>query len=336
MHIAVLGAGAIGGSVGALLAENGHDVTLVGRSDQVRAIRESGLQLEGSLGAFTAKVRAATTLDGIPDLALLAVKTQDVEATVRSSESLLHDVPLVTLQNGVRSDEIVARILPPNKLLSAVVMVTATYLVPGHVTLVDRGHLVLGRPRGPRDTLSEEIAGVLNPAVPTYLSDNLIGAHWVKLIMNLNNALPALSNRALREVSDDPLLRELAVRLMREGVRVAERGGVVLEPLGGVSLRTVRLLTRLPVSWAAGMFGARAGRVGGGWPVLGSTLQSVRRGRPTEVDYLNGEVVAQGARLGIPTPFNAKVVELVHEVERTGRFPTPERLRDEFTAIRGR
>ncbi len=335
MRIAVLGAGAIGSSVGALLAENGHDVTLVGRPDQVRAIRDGGLQVDGALGGFAARVRAAEALDALPDLALLAVKTQDVEAAVRGSGSHLRDVPLVTLQNGVRSDEIVARQLPPDKLLSAVVMVTATYLEPGRVTLVDRGRLVLGRPHGPRDALAEEIARVLDPAVPTSVSDNLVGAHWLKLIMNLNNALPALSNRTLREVSASPFLRQLAVRLMREGIRVADHGGIRLEPLEGVPLRTVRLLARLPAPWAGRIFAARARRLGGRWPVLGSTLQSVRRGRPTEIDFLNGEIVVQGQRLGVPTPFNATVVELVHEVERSGKFSSPDRLQDEFAAVRG-
>ncbi len=328
MRVAVLGAGAIGGAVGALLAENGHDVTLVGRSEQVRAIRTSGLQIEGCLGSFGAKVRATEALDTRPDLALLAVKTQDVEAAVMQSAPFLRGVPLVTLQNGVRSDEIVARLLPPDSLLSAVVLVTATYLAPGRVTLVERGHLLLGRPRAPHDALVDEIAPILSAAVPTSISDNLVGAHWLKLIMNLNNALPALTNRPLRELSADPFLRTLAVRLMREGVRVADRGGVALEPLDGVSIRAVRLLTRLPAPWAGRMFGSRVARLGGEWPILGSTLQSLRRGRPTEIDYLNGEVVRLGAQLGVPTPNNALVVELVHETERSGRFPTADRLRE--------
>ncbi len=330
MHIAVLGAGAIGGSLGALLAANGHDVTLVGRPSQVASIRESGLRMDGCLGPFIAKVLPAETLDHRPDLALLAVKTQDVEGTVRLHERFLRGAPLVTLQNGVRSDEIVARVLPRDFLLSAVVQITATYLEPGCITLVDRGRLVLGRPQEPRDGLVSQVASVLDAAVPTAVTDNVVGAHWLKLIMNLNNALPALTNRSVREVAADPFLQRLAVRLMREGVRVADGAGIDLEPLNGVSVRTVRLLSRLPTSWAARMFGSRAGSLGGEWPVLGSTLQSLRRGRPTEIDYLNGEIVQQGQRLGIPTPANAKTVELVHEVERTKRFFLPERLAEEF------
>jgi 2-dehydropantoate 2-reductase len=335
MRTAILGAGAIGSSMGALLARAGHAVTLVGRPEQVAAIRMGGLRVDGPVGTFTVPVRAEALLETRPDLALLAVKTQDVSAVVRTHRAFLEDVPVVTMQNGIQSDAIVAEILPLERLLSTVVQVTATYLSPGHVTLLDRGALVLGRPHGRRDALVEQVAGVLRSAVPVSLSDNLEGAHWLKLIMNLNNAIPAVTNLSLREVTANPFLRRLAIRLMREGVLVAEAQGVELESLAGVPVRTVRLLTRLPAPLAARMFASRAGDLGDGWPVLGSTLQSLRRGKPTEIDYLNGEIVRRGRKLGVKTPANEKVVELVHEVEQTGRFSLPEALERSISPPRG-
>ena len=334
MRIAVLGAGAIGSAVGALLARGGQDVTLVGRPGHVQAIRDRGLRVDGSLGSFTVDVPASESLDFPPDLALLAVKTQDVEAAVRAHRDLLRGVPLVTLQNGIRSDAIVAGLLPADGLLSAVVMVTATYLSPGQVSVVDRGHLVLGRPGGPRDALVTKVASVLNSAVPTSVSDNILGAHWLKLLMNLNNAIPAMTDLSLREVTRDAFLRRLAVGLMREGLAVADRSDVVLAPLDGVSVGTVRLLARLPWPLAARIFAARAGSLGNGMPILGSTLQSLRRGRPTEIDYLNGEIARRGPELGVGTPLNRTAVALVHEVESTGRFFLPEALRERFSAAR--
>lgn len=335
VRIAVLGAGAIGSAVGALLVRAGQDVTLVGRPDQVGAVRTDGLEVDGPLGTFTVSLAAATSLDFRPDLALLAVKTQDVDAAVRCARAFLEGVPLVTMQNGVRSDAIVASLLPADALLSSVVVVTATYLAPGHVTLVEHGHLMLGRPSGPHDALVEQVARILNTAVPTVVSDNLPGAHWLKLIMNLNNAIPALTNLPLREATRDAFLRRLSVLLMREGLAVADRAGISLAPLQGVSVRTVRMMARLPAPLAARVFASRAGRLGDGWPVLGSTLQSLRRGRPTEIEYLNGEVVRRGRELGVATPFNEKVVALVHEVESAGRFYPPGALRDAFAPLRG-
>ncbi len=334
MRVAILGAGAIGSTLGALLARGGQDVTLVARGDHVAAIRENGLQVDGALGSFTATVAASTGLDFTPDLVLLAAKTQDVEAAVRAHRDRLQGVPLVTMQNGVRSDEMVRGLLPPALLLSAVVLVTATYLTPGHVTVVELGHLVLGRPNGPRDGLVSRVAAALGPAVPTSISDNLPGAHWLKLLMNLNNAIPALTNRPLRDAVRNPFLRKLSVLLMKEGMTVTQTAGIRLAPLDGVSVRAVRMLTRLPSPLATRVFAARAGDIGGAWPVLGSTLQSLRRGRPTEIEYLNGEIVRRGQELGIPTPRNGRIVDLVHGVERTGRFFLPEELRDAFASTR--
>ncbi len=320
--------------MGALLARTGQDMTLVGRPDQVAAIRVGGLHVDGPHGSFTLPLRAETALEARPDLALLTVKTQDVGTAIRAQRAFLEDVPVVTMQNGLRSDAMVAEVLPPDRLLSSVVQLTATYLTPGQVTIVDRGHLVLGRPSGPRDALVDQVAGVLSPAVPVSVSDNLEGAKWLKLVMNLNNALPALTNLSMRDVAGDAFLRQLAVRLMREGLRVADAEGVTLEPLGRVSATTIRMVTRLPLPLASRLFASRAGTMGDGWPILGSTLQSLRRGRPSEIDYLNGEIVRRGRDRSVPTPVNARMVELIHEVERTGRFFRPEAVREAFAPAR--
>ncbi|MFH1928611.1 MAG: 2-dehydropantoate 2-reductase [Chloroflexota bacterium] len=320
MKIAIIGAGAIGSALGALLARSGQDVTLVGRPAHVAAIRQDGLRVDGCLREFTVQVEAAETLDFRPDLALLTVKTQDVTVAVRDNLAYLTEVPLLTLQNGVRSDELVASLLPWPQILSAVVRLTATYLNPGRVTLLDQGTLIIGRPFGPRDVQVEEVACVLKGAVTTHVSDNIRGAHWLKLIVNLINALPALTNYTMRQVSADPHLSRLGVGLMREGLRVTDQAGIQLESLPQMPASLIRLIGRLPMGLTARMFAAMARRMESDWPIWGSTLQSIRRGRSTEIDYLNGEVVQLGKQVGVSTPLNAKVVELVHGVERTEQF----------------
>ena len=327
MRIAVIGAGAIGSVLGGLLSRQGHEVTLVARQEQVDAIRAHGLRLDGGLGPLEIRIPAATALESEPDLALLAVKTQDVTTALSEHRDHLDGVPLVTLQNGVRSDGLAAAALPRTEIVSAVVVVTATYLAAGRVTLVERGHLVVGRPNGPRDALVDRVATVLDSVVPTRVSDNVAGAHWLKLVMNLNNALPALTDRSVQDLAEDPFLRALAIRLMREGLRVVDRAGIPLEGLGPVTPNQVRFLTRLPTAWAARGFARQVRRTGGPWPILGSTLQSLRRGRATEIDFLNGEIVSLGRDVRVPTPLNARVVELVHEVEQTRRFFDTDGLR---------
>ncbi len=328
LKIAIIGAGAIGSAVGALLAHDGQDVTLIGRLAHVEAVhRQGGLQVDGYLGEFIVPIKAAERLDFRPDLVLLTVKTQDVVTAVRDNLNFLTGVPLVTLQNGVCSDELVAEILPHIQIISAVVIVGATYLTPGGVTILQPGALVVGRPFGPRDAQVDEIARVLNRTILTSVSDNIRGAHWLKLIINLNNPLPALTDWPMSRVAVDPYLGRLAVGLMREGLRATERAGIRLASLPRMPIGMIRFVAWLPVGLAARFFSNMARRIETRWPLLGSTLQSVRRGRPTEIDYLNGEVARLGEQVGMPTPLNVKVVELVHHVERTGQFFSVDALR---------
>lgn len=326
--IAIIGAGAIGSALGALLHRAGRKVTLIGRPAQVGAIRREGLHVNGALGDFTVRIAAAEALEFRPELALLTVKTQDAVAAVQANLAFLGGVPLVTFQNGIRSDSLVAGVLPPQQLVSAVVNIHANYLTPGTVTVLYPGPLVIGRPFGPNDAGVEAIAVVLRDAVPTSLSHNIRGAHWLKLIVNLNNAFPALSNATFQRIYAYPDLRRLAVRVMLEGLRVARRAGIRLESLPDTPAALIQSMQWLPLWLAAAVAAAKARRIETQWPLLGSTLQSLQRGRPTEIDYLNGEVVRLGRELGVATPLNAMLVEMVHQIERCGKFWTLEALSD--------
>jgi len=326
-RIAIIGAGAVGSALGALLHRAGENVVLIARPAHAAAIRQHGLRVEGDTGDFIAPVEAAETLNFQPDLALLTVKTQDVVAAVKGNQAFLNGVPIVTFQNGVRSDDLVAGILPREQIHSAVVLTHVTYLSPGKVTVVYRGQLMFGRPFGPRDSRLEGVAHILNQAVPTRVTDNIQGAHWLKLIVNLNNALPAITNFRLSEVYANTFLRNLAVGLMREGLRVVDRAKIRLEPLPDVSIGLTRLINWMPLGVAGRIAAAKVRRLTTVWPLWGSTLQSIQRGRPTEVDYLNGEIVELGKRCGEATPLNSEIVELVHQVEHTGRFLSVEEIR---------
>jgi len=331
-RIAVIGAGAIGCTIGALLSRAGQDVTLIGRPKQVAAICSGGLHIDGALGKFTVQIPVAEQLDFRPDLVLLAVKTQDVVTAVQVSLPLLTDTPLVTLQNGLRSDDLVAGVLPHHQIVSAVVSIIATYLTPGTVTIISPGSLVIGHPFAATEPLLPMVAEILNHAIPTQISANIRGAHWLKLLVNVNNALPAITNRTVQEVYADPYLSQLMIRLLREGLAVVQRAGIKLESLPDVSVALIRLLGRLPVKLAARLTAAKVRRTVSTLPVLGSTLQSLRRHRSTEIDYLNGEIVRLGTEVGVPTPLNAMVVEMVHRVEKQGRFLGVNAIREAIAA----
>lgn len=326
-RIAIIGAGAIGSVLGAFLSRAGQDVTLIARPAHAEAIRRAGLKVEGRSGEFTAQVRASSRLDFQPDYALLTVKTQDVLPALQDNLEHLGDAHVVTFQNGVRSDEFAASLLPRSHITSAVVSISATHLTPGAVTVVYPGSLVIGRPFEEADGNLEALRGLLSPAARTLLSNNIRGVHWLKLLFNLNNAFPALLNENLHQIYRYPYMRALAARVIREGLGVTRAAGIRLESLPEVSVGLFRTLGILPPPLAGLLILSRARRIEGLWPLLGSTLQSLRRGRPTEIDYLNGEIVRLGEQTGRRTPLNARLVELVHEVERTQRFLTLDELR---------
>lgn len=325
MRLAVIGAGAVGSVVGGLLARAGEDVTLIGRRPHVDAVNRNGLRIDGALGALQVRVSAGERLDFEPDVALLTMKTQAVAAAAREIRPYVAGVPVVTMQNGVRSDELVADVLGKEDILSCVVLFAATYLEPGSVTYSLQGVLVLGVPFGPIDERARTIAAVLDKALPTHLSADIVGAHWTKLIINESNALPAVTGLSIQDVNRRPALSRLSVLLMREAVATIAAAEITLASLPRLPATALRTTLRMPMP-VASRLPRLLSRSLGRTPALGSTLQSIRRGEKTEIDYLNGEVVALGKRIGRPTPYNAAVVDLVHQVEATGRFLTEEEV----------
>lgn len=117
-------------------------------------------------------------------------------------------------------------------------------------------------------------------------------------------------------------MRRVGIFILREAFEVAENAGVKLESLPGLPIGAFRFTVKSPLAVASLILRLTMSDTN----TLTSTLQSIRRGRPTEINYLSGEIVTQGKKLDIATPYNAKVVELVREMEQTGRFYSPSHL----------
>jgi 2-dehydropantoate 2-reductase len=173
--IAIVGAGAVGSVVGGLLARTGENVTLIARRAHAEAINTNGLGIDGVLGTFTVPVQAKEELTFRPDLVLLAVKTQDVEAACMQIKPYATDVPVVTLQNGIRSDEIAASLLGQENIVSGVVLLNASFLNPGYVTYGVKGTLLIGEAFRKNGKRVEEIATILSRAIKTEVTDNIYG-----------------------------------------------------------------------------------------------------------------------------------------------------------------
>jgi len=328
MKIAVIGAGAIGSVVGGLLSKGREDVTLIGRKPHIYAIRHSGLMLAGPSGKRIIEVKATGKLDFKPDLVLLTVKTQDVAPSINEIKPFLSGVPVVTMQNGVQSDDIVAGILGKENIISCVVAMGSIFLEPGKVSYSypsGKTALLIGDPFSPNRNRLQIISVLLNKALPTEISEDIRGAHWTKLIMNLNNAVMAVRGLPMQECSQYPQIRKLNINLMKEGFKVIKRTGIKLAPVPGIPLFLMKTMVWIPLPISSFVLKSKI-KSYGKLPVLGSTLQSIKRGKNTEIDYLNGEIVKLGKKNGIPTPVNSLIVELVHQTETTGKFLTIDEL----------
>jgi 2-dehydropantoate 2-reductase len=333
MKIAVIGAGAIGSVIGGLLSKAGEDVTLIGRKSHVDAINQNGLILEGHSGKAIIQVKAAENLDFKPDLALLTVKAQDVVPSVRKAQPFLSGTQLTTMQNGVQSDDQAAGLLGKDNIISSVVAFNGQFLEPGKVsysTPFSKTALLIGEPFGNKGARLQTLSALLNKAIGTDISEDIRAAHWTKLIWNLQTAVPAVTGLSYQDSYQYSKVRELTVNLLKEGLKVINKAGIKTGDVPGFPMEPIETMARESLPIASTLLKKIAESLGK-VPVLGSTLQSIKRGTSTEVDYLNGEIVNVGKKIGIPTPANSLMVDLVHRVESTGKFLTVDELTRRLT-----
>jgi 2-dehydropantoate 2-reductase len=328
--LVVYGAGAIGSLVGARLHESGVNVRLIGREAHVAAIRTKGLQVKAQDESRLVQLPAMTTLAGTADIILLTVKSQDVQDACRTIAALHSGATVVTMQNGVRSDREAADILGRDRVVGCVLNISATYLEPGVVEQNTAGLFQVGAPFPESEPRVDAVLGVLSLAIKTEHVPDIARSRWTKLMANLNNAIMAITGLPIGKALRHPGLTRLSMATIREGVRTAQLGGFGLDQ--SRRARTFRLMSTLPMSLSYLVFG---GRLAGNFPpdsTYGpSTLQSLQRHSSSELEYLNGEIVTLGERIGRPTPYNAGLLEQGREVFATGRHLSPEELLKHFT-----
>lgn len=300
MKIVVLGAGAIGSWLGAVLATR-HDVTLVGRDPHMEVVRRVGLEVQGQT-TLLAKPAALTDVKQAPtpDLLVVTTKAYDTAAAARAAEAANVVGPktrVLTLQNGLGNAEALhARF--GARVLVGVTTHGVTFVEPGLVKHAGLGYLRLGSPWGaPVDDVVEAFASCGLNAERT---KDAWGEVWAKVVVNVAInpacAITGLPNGALLQARD---LAETMERAAEEAIAVAEAAGVLL-PVDDLVERARDVARRTADNKC-------------------SMLQDVERGRRTEIDALCGEVVKFGREHAVPTPVNATLLALVHGIERTLR-----------------
>lgn len=303
-RIAVVGAGAVGCYFGGMLARVGAPVTLIGRAPHVDAINRAGLLIDGIHFKERIPVSASTELGAARDaqLILFSVKTVDTEGTAKLlAPHLARNTIVVSLQNGVDSVEHI-RTASGIRAIPAVVYVAVAMAGLGQVKHTGRGDLIIGNPSaGPdsdRSQLEEVAATFVRAGVPCRISENVAADLWEKLIMNCAyNAASALCRSQYGRILQDPGAVEVMKRVVKEAVAVADASGIQLAEDAMIAA-VLKLGKAMPAT-------------------LSSTAQDIARGKPTEIDSLNGFLVRKGSELGVPTPVNQALHVLVKLLEQS-------------------
>jgi 2-dehydropantoate 2-reductase len=327
MKVAVIGAGAVGGLLAALLDRSGHDVEVTARGAHLAAIRADGIVLDGGYGDHVARVAANETLTERPDLVLLTTKAQDAAAALQANADRIGGVPLLVVQNGLDGIRVASSALPDSPLLGGLALFATSYLSPGRITVTAALPIAVGAAAGTPTDILHRVVAVLRDAMRVEVLPDLEGAMWTKLLINHVNALPAITNLSVQQTVADPRLRRVLAASLRETVRLANTLDVRFATLQRLPGWALPWLGRGPL-WLAARLPVLLARRMGDVPNPASTLQSIRRGQLTEIDSLNGAVVRIAREHGREAPVNAALVDLVHEVERSGEFLTPAEVAD--------
>jgi 2-dehydropantoate 2-reductase len=333
----IWGAGAIGGTLGAYLARAGHDITLVDTvTDHVAAIQRDGLRISGPIAEFTVLVPAFTpeTLRGTWDTVMLATKAHHTGVAVRALAPHLTPAGcVVSAQNGLNELAIAATI-GEGRTVGAFVNFGADYLEPGHILYGGRGTVMVGEAFGAERVTPRVLA--IRDAWRDFddratATPNIWGYLWGKEAYGAMLFATALTNDSIADCLARPEYRGLYIALAREMLAVGAARNVRPEAFDGFD--PTAYLPDAPAGAAERSLDAlvahnrkSAKTHSGIWRDL-----AVRK-RPTEVDAQLGIIVTLGREVGVPTPLAAKVVELIHDIERGVRPQSRETL-DALAAV---
>jgi 2-dehydropantoate 2-reductase len=302
MRIAVLGAGAIGCLFGFRLDQSDQDVVLIHhRASIVRILNKNGIILTEQSGRVSRRrIRTKQFLsekDG-PDLILLTVKAYDT-ANAAKRLRLWKSMPslgILSLQNGLGNIEVLSNYLPPSSVMAGSTTEGALQSLPGSIVHTGKGSTWVGEPSGKLSERCSVIKRIFCKAgFKTEINSNIKGVIWSKAIVNSAiNPISALTGARNGDLLAIPALRNLTRRVVEESYAVSKAKGILARPDPKPLLKGI---LRLAASNRSSM------------------LQDIQGGRKTEIRQLNGQVVEEGNRLGVPTPCNKFLLDLVTGLE---------------------
>lgn len=319
----VVGAGAIGGITAALLKKDGYNVEIVCKyDDYAKLIESDGIEISGACGSFKISMKAYASVKdvkGKKDLVFHATKAAEMIEAARDIRSVLSDEgKVISMQNGICEDDL-AEVLGKERVIGCITGWGGTMLSQGRLEMTSTGDFVIGYTDRKADEYLTGVGKIMSSVVPVRISDNIIGHLYSKLIVNACiTSLGAICGLYLGRMLSVRKVRNIFIEIIREAVAVAEKMEINIEVFGG------RLDFKKFVEGAG--FSASLKRhamlriMGFKYRRLkSSSLQSLERGKTTEVDYFNGYIARNGKKLNVDAPINALIAEMIHEIEQGRR-----------------
>lgn len=320
-RIAVIGAGAVGGTIAGFIARAGYNLEIVCKYEELASkIKNEGLHLFGVRGDYKIPIPAAakvSELSGPKDIVLLATKATDMLAAAKELLPFLKENSMiVSMQNGICEDAL-AEVFGRQRTIGCIVGWSATMHSPGEVEMTSKGKFVIGNIDNKPDQRLLTLKKILSAVVPAEISENIRGNLYSKLIVNsCITSVGAICGFSLGKMLAIRKIRSIFVEVTREALAVGEAMGLKAEThayAGGLEyfkfLQHSSFFSNFICHLLMRIAGFKHRRL------KSSSLQSLERGKPTEIDYLNGYISSNGKRHNIPTPLNDKIIEIIKDIE---------------------
>jgi len=327
-RICVIGPGAIGGVVAAVLTREGYPCHLVAKYPELaQKISSKGIEVEGACGNFTIKLPSVARpkeLSGTFDYVLIATKAYALVDVATEMLPFLHDNSrVVSMQNGI-CGEMLAAVVGIHRTVGCVVGFGGTMHEPGKLEMTSGGELIIGNWMREPDKELEQLAPILNHVVETRITGEIFQELYSKLIINsCITTLGVICGQTLGEMLVKRKARNLFIEVIREAVAVADAMDIKVPPGAAGKLDYYKFLAPGPLSGLKQHLTIRV--IGMKYRKLkSSSLQSLKRGRKTEVYNYNGYIAAKGKELGVNTPVNEQLTLMVGEIEQGKRQITPD------------
>jgi len=341
VRILIEGVGGVGGIIAARLVAAGFDPVLVTGNPRIaETINQNGISAKTTTEEFNVLAKAVVSLDDLDepepfDAAFLIMKANPVVEAARKTLPLLREDTgyVVTFQNGVVEDAVAAAV-GARRVVSGIIGWGATMHAPGVYEKTSGGAIHIGELNGTASERIKNLEAALEVVCPVVISTNIRGALWSKMAINcMITTMGALTGQLLGEMLSERRVRQAFLVIYREVLDTAQAAGIRVERIAANPRLFylppgAGLLNRFMKDQLMKVLGRRYKKL------KSSMLQSLERGRPTEIDYLNGYVVETAKKHGVPVPLNALVTKMIKEIE-SGRRQIEKRNMDELLAEMG-